>query len=770
MKMIKRGIALILALIITGILSMTASAQAPYTSISVSDYGQTTADLFAYINYNYGDAVSTVQFQYAKSGSSYVSAKTCSVTNQEQREYYCTLTGLTPGTTYNVRTLGTNVYGEKAYSIVKSFTTAKPSPVTLNLSAASLTAATDGGKSSTVSVTCSAAWSISSNVSWINSFSKTSGTGNGTFYFFCDANTSTSGRVGYITVKSGTVSKQISVSQPGKTNTLTVSASSLSSAAEGGTSSTVTVTSNTSWTVKSNVTWINGFNRTGGTGNSTFNFKIAANTATASRTGTVTVTGGGIIRTITVTQTGAANKVTQENTANTLTVSASSLSSAAEGGTSSTVTVTSNTSWTVKSNVTWMNGFSRIEGTGNSTFNFKIVANTVTASRTGTVTVTGGGITRTVTVTQAGKANTEAQTGEANTSASSVPSQPPMAKSGTGDSSSNPKTAANTSTASKPGVDTGKADNILNPISVIQNRIIFSPSITSAAASPKTGTTGTPFYYTVKTNDTVTRIEYYANGNTYFAYQTVCSSQSGTTLTWNSTGLTLPAGTTYVRVKAFNSSGSTVTKDITGFKVFLPPALYTTNAAYELQNTNAGTRTKPQYINAIGNRSADAYKKIIDQFEVETNPRYAKRGGNTYCNIFAWDVTIAMGVEIPHYYDAKSGGNMTNSNGHVSPGYTEMSANGMCVWLSNFGKSNGWNEVSAETAQQKANAGFPSITAWYCPGGIGHVQVVRPYTGAFDAAKGPRVAQSGGTNYNNDFASKGLSSDKLKSTKYYWHN
>ena len=52
-----------------------------------------------------------------------------------------------------------------------------------------------------------------------------------------------------------------------------------------------------------------------------------------------------------------------------------------------------------------------------------------------------------------------------------------------------------------------------------------------------------------------------------------------------------------------------------------------------------------------GNRSAANYNAVLDQFSVGNNPRYARRNGNTYCNIFVWDATRAMGAEIPHWVD-----------------------------------------------------------------------------------------------------------------------
>ena len=133
--------------------------------------------------------------------------------------------------------------------------------------------------------------------------------------------------------------------------------------------------------------------------------------------------------------------------------------------------------------------------------------------------------------------------------------------------------------------------------------------------------------------------------------------------------------------------------------------------------------------NAAGNRSADAYSQVIDQFDVENNPRYAQRDGNTYCNIFAWDVTRAMGAEIPHYREDGS----------------EMDANGVADWLAGEGEAHGWHPVSEQEAQAMANQGKPVVVSWKNEGGIGHIGVVRP---GEMGENGPNLAQAGAVNTN----------------------
>jgi mannan endo-1,4-beta-mannosidase len=178
------------------------------------------------------------------------------------------------------------------------------------------------------------------------------------------------------------------------TNNLTISPTSLSFAAAAS-SLPVAITANVSWTVTDNQTWITA-SPISGANNGSVSVSVTANTGTAARTGTVTVTGGGLTRTIAVTQAAP--------TANNLTLSQTALSFASATS-SSAVTVTANVSWTVTDNQTWITA-SPTSGANNGSFTVSASANTGTSSRSGTVTVTGGGLTRTIAVTQAGQSTT----------------------------------------------------------------------------------------------------------------------------------------------------------------------------------------------------------------------------------------------------------------------------------------------------------------------------------------------------------------------------
>jgi len=260
------------------------------------------------------------------------------------------------------------------------------------------------------------------------------------------------------------------------TNNLTVSPTTLSfgSAAS---SSAVAVTANVSWTITDDQTWLSA-SPTSGANNGSFTVSTTANTSTTSRTGTVTITGGGLTRTVAVTQAAP--------TANNLTLSQTSLSFASAAA-SSAVNVTANVSWTVTDDQTWLSA-SPTSGSNNGSFTVSATANTGSTSRAGTVTVTGGGLTRTVAVTQAGttasnltlSASTWSATATASTSAMSVTSNVAWGvtddqtwlsaspTSGTGNGSFTLSATANTATTSRTGTVTVSGGGITRTVAVTQ--------------------------------------------------------------------------------------------------------------------------------------------------------------------------------------------------------------------------------------------------------------------------------------------------------------
>lgn len=185
--------------------------------------------------------------------------------------------------------------------------------------------------------------------------------------------------------------------------------------------------------------------------------------------------------------------------------------------------------------------------------------------------------------------------------------------------------------------------------------------------------------------------------------------------------------------------------------------------------TNSASVANAAITSNVGQRSADLYRAVINQFNVESNQRYAvnKQGiGDTYCNIFAWDVTRAMGAEVPHYIDSATGAPVSSGAG----GAKELNANQVNNWLNSTGRAFGWTKVSAEEAQYYANMGMPSITSWKNSAGHGHLQVVSPSVdGQYDPSRGVAIAQAGRQVKNYDYITSVYGASTLPHVEYFVH-
>jgi len=174
--------------------------------------------------------------------------------------------------------------------------------------------------------------------------------------------------------------------------------------------------------------------------------------------------------------------------------------------------------------------------------------------------------------------------------------------------------------------------------------------------------------------------------------------------------------------------------------------------------------TTPAITSSIDNRSPELYLAVINQFRVETSERYRPfRNGSTYCNIFVWDATRAMGAELPHYTDPATG------EPRFYPdirGARSMGAIATCEWLQTHGPTYGWHEVDAETAQMHANLGRPAVTS---AGSLGHVQMVIPSRdGGFDPIRGVAIAQAGRIVTSYTHISSIYGGNALSNSVRYW--
>ncbi|MBS1808231.1 MAG: BACON domain-containing protein [Acidobacteria bacterium] len=268
----------------------------------------------------------------------------------------------------------------------QTYTITQATNCTYSLSATS-TNVTAAATTRSVTVTASntvCPWTSVSNANWITVTAGTSGTGNGTVNLSIAANSSTTARVGTVTIAGQTYT----VDQAGLVCTFTLSATSTSVSA-GATTRNVNISASNgacSWTAVSNDSWITLISSPTGTGSSTFSFSIAANNSLSARTGTLTIAG----QTYTVNQAGVSCTYTLSN--NSFSTSAAA--------TTKTVTLTTSNSicpWTVVSNVPWITVTSAASGAGSTSVAFSIAANNTFTARTGTLTIAG----KTYTVNQA---------------------------------------------------------------------------------------------------------------------------------------------------------------------------------------------------------------------------------------------------------------------------------------------------------------------------------------------------------------------------------
>ena len=180
--------------------------------------------------------------------------------------------------------------------------------------------------------------------------------------------------------------------------------------------------------------------------------------------------------------------------------------------------------------------------------------------------------------------------------------------------------------------------------------------------------------------------------------------------------------------------------------------------------------------NGLNNRSPYEYSKVINQFLIrrvgsknvpivgkeEQEPMRYRAGEKTYCNIFVWDVTRAMGVEIPHW-------SREGKERH------EVRANEMAELLRKHGRALGWKSVSADDAQKMANRGCPTIAIWQNPDypksdAAGHVAIVRP--GSVGFPEGPAIAQAGRLVVNAEHLNEGFKRQwkKDKTKIEFWYH
>ena len=245
-----------------------------------------------------------------------------------------------------------------------------------------------------ISVTTNRPWTVSSNAtSWLT-VSPSGGGGNGSFTIRVATNNTTGIRRGTITVSAGGLVHRIAVSQPPIPPHLRVPVTTWNVQDGRSWYWQISVTTNRPWTVSSNATsWLT-VSPSGGGGNGSFTIRVAPNNTTGIRRGTITVSAGGLVHRIAVSQPPAPpppppHLIVSVNTWN-----------APSGGGNIRVDIATNRTWTVSSNATSWLTVSPSGGGGNSPFFIRAAPNNTNSARRGTITVSAGGIVRHIAVIQ----------------------------------------------------------------------------------------------------------------------------------------------------------------------------------------------------------------------------------------------------------------------------------------------------------------------------------------------------------------------------------
>lgn len=129
-----------------------------------------------------------------------------------------------------------------------------------------------------------------------------------------------------------------------------------------------------------------------------------------------------------------------------------------------------------------------------------------------------------------------------------------------------------------------------------------------------------------------------------------------------------------------------------------------------------------------GKRSPEALAAVVEQFrhyllgaDALFAPRTEGAAFLTFCNLFSWGFTRAMGCEVPHWVD-KDGRPASSA----LPDAFELNANATIRWLDTTGRKAGWRTATRDNALASAARGEAVLLTWPNPKGHGHIAVMLP--------------------------------------------
>jgi|GEM_PF-5913140 len=251
--------------------------------------------------------------------------------------------------------------------------------------------------SSQVEVSSNVSWRVSNAPAWLTVNPQT-GTGNATLTLTAGANPSVDARTDSLALTAGSLTGKVAVTQAGLPVELRLGSSEMHFTQPGGTQP-LAVFCNTGWQIAGPLPgWLQA-STTGGIGDASLTLSAGVNPTLQSRSYTLTLTARGETRTLTV---------SQEAAQPSLTISADTLLFVAAGE-SKSIAVTANVPWTISdlpSAETWYSittsGADANGGEGSATLSITAQANPDTSSRTVSLTLSGGGLSRTLTLFQPG--------------------------------------------------------------------------------------------------------------------------------------------------------------------------------------------------------------------------------------------------------------------------------------------------------------------------------------------------------------------------------
>jgi hypothetical protein len=118
---------------------------------------------------------------------------------------------------------------------------------------------------------------------------------------------------------------------------------------------------------------------------------------------------------------------------------------------------------------------------------------------------------------------------------------------------------------------------------------------------------------------------------------------------------------------------------------------------------------KSPFTSKFGARTKESYEQAFKQFAIGNNPRYDEDGpGKHRGHIFVWDVSRAMGCEIPHFVGAR-----------------ELTVGQTADWLRHEGPMRQWMKISASDAFRWVELGM-MVVALPKDQKLKHLAIVTP--------------------------------------------